>query len=191
VTDGEGKDPSRENREHAIRQDNGLISVAGGKLTTFRPMARQALAMALGDRHEALLRNEHQPVFTSVSQTPKPEAMPSLTWERLGGYYGPDRQALVDEGATDEIAGTGMLWAELEWACRHEHIQHLDDLMLRRSRLGLVLPGGGATLLPEIRERCQQLLGWDDSRWSQEQDRYLAIHREACQLPGEGEVQGG
>lgn len=191
VTDGEGKDPSRENREHAIRQDNGLISIAGGKLTTFRQMARQALAMALGDRHEALLRHEQRPVFTPAPQMPKPEAMPTLTWERLGGYYGPDRQALIEEGATDEIAGTSMLWAELEWACRHEHIQHLDDLMLRRSRLGLVLSGGGATLLPEIRERCQQLLGWDDSRWSQEQDRYLAIHREACQLPGEGEVQGG
>lgn len=191
VTDGEGKDPSRENREHAIRQDNGLISIAGGKLTTFRPMARQALAMALGDRHEALLRDDQQPVFTPAPKMPKPAAMPTLTWERLGGYYGPDRQALVEEGATDEIAGTGMLWAELEWACRHEQIQHLDDLMLRRSRLGLVLRDGGAAVLPEVRERCQQWLGWDDSRWKQEQKRYLAIHDAAYRLPEDVEVQGG
>ncbi|MGC8118867.1 FAD-dependent oxidoreductase [Marinobacter sp. VGCF2001] len=191
VTEGDGKAPSQENREHAIRQDHGLISIAGGKLTTFRPMARQALAMALGDHGKSQLRADQQPVFTPPPHARKPAGLPSLTWNRLGGYYGAGRQALLSEGNSAEIPGTGTLWAELEWACRHEQVQHLDDLMLRRSRLGLILPDGGEPLLPAIRERCQGLLGWDDQHWNREQDRYLAIYRGAYQLPQRGEAHGG
>jgi glycerol-3-phosphate dehydrogenase len=191
VTDGDGKAPSRENREHAIRQDNGLISISGGKLTTFRQMARQALVMALGDRYGTLLRAGDRNVFTPALKTHKPEGLPMLTWRRLGGYYGPDRQTLLNNGGLSEIDSTGVLWAELEWACRHEQVQHLDDLMLRRSRLGLILPDGGTALLPGIRKRCQSLLEWDDARWSQEWERYLTIYREAYQLPRFEEVQGG
>jgi len=183
VTDGGGKAPSRENREHAIRHDKGLISIAGGKLTTFRQMARQALAMALGDQHEDRLRSDEQRVFTATPKDRKPDDIPALTWHRLGGYYGPHRRSIVTNGDATEIPDTGVLWAELEWACRHEQVQHLDDLMLRRTRLGLVLPDGAASLLPEIRNRCQSLLGWDDARWHQEQERYLATYRKAYQLP--------
>ena len=183
VTDGEGKAPSRENREHAIRHDKGLISIAGGKLTTFRQMARQALAMALGDQHEDRLRSDEQPVFTTTPKDHKPDDIPALTWHRLGGYYGPARQAVLNNRDVTEIPGTGLLWAELEWACEKEQVLHLDDLMLRRTRLGLILPDGAASLLPEIRNRCQSLLGWDDARWQQEQERYLTTYRKAYQLP--------
>lgn len=191
VTDGDGKAPSRENREHAIRQDSGLISISGGKLTTFRQMARQALMMALGDRHETRLRASTRPVFSPVPRATVPVGLPTLTWRRLGGYYGPARDALLNDGGVSEIDRTGLLWAELEWACRHEQVQHLDDLMLRRSRLGLIRPDGGRALLPDIRKRCQNLLGWDDARWREEQERYLAIYHEAYQLPPVKEVPGG
>lgn len=190
VTDGEGKAPSKENREHVIREDRGLISVAGGKLTTFRQMARQALAIALPETGATTLRDDGRPVFRPAPTASKPENITAMTWRRLGGYYGPDRQNLLQEGETEEIAGTGTLWAELEWACRHEQVQHLDDLMLRRSRLGLVLPNGGADVLSALRARCQGLLGWDDEHWLKEQSRYLALHQKAYQLPGQKENQG-
>lgn len=190
VTAGEGKAPSKENREHVIRQDRGFISIAGGKLTTFRQMARQALAMALPESRAATLRPDEHPVFRPAPPAPKPENITAITWRRLGGYYGPDRQNLLQEGRLEEIAGTGTLWAELEWACRHEQVLHLDDLMLRRSRLGLVLPNGGAGVLSALRTRCQALLGWDDERWLKEQDRYLTLYQEAYQLPHQKEEQG-
>lgn len=145
--------------------------------------------MALKDQPETSLRVEDQPVFTPTPKSHKPDKIPALTWHRLGGYYGPKRQALLDGGDQTSIPGTNLLWAELEWACLHEQVLHLDDLLLRRSRLGLILPDGALTLLPEIRKRCQSLLSWDDGRWEQEQHRYLTIYRKAYQLPQRKEAR--
>lgn len=63
-------------------------------------------------------------------------------------------------------------------------VVHLDDLLLRRVRLGLLLPEGGRELLPEIRSSCQPELGWDDPRWEVEADSYLEIWRTCYSLPG-------
>jgi glycerol-3-phosphate dehydrogenase len=56
-------------------------------------------------------------------------------------------------------------------------VSHLDDLLLRRVRLGLLAPNGGERLLPHIRVLVQPELGWDDTRWDQEQAAYLARWR--------------
>lgn len=58
VSDGRSRSPSRESREHVLQHDSGLVSIAGGKLTTFRPMARQALALGLGPEADSRLRPE-------------------------------------------------------------------------------------------------------------------------------------
>ena len=55
--------------------------------------------------------------------------------------------------------------------------------MLRRTRLGLLLTGGGVELLPQIKALCQPVLGWDDTRWEQEQERYLSIWKRYYSLP--------
>ena len=52
---------------------------------------------------------------------------------------------------------------------------HLDDLLLRRVRLGITTAEGGRVLLPRIRAICQPELGWDDARWQQEEADYLAL----------------
>ena len=52
---------------------------------------------------------------------------------------------------------------------------HLDDVMLRRTRLGLVTPAGGKPLLSGIAGVLRQELGWDDARWRDEERRYLAM----------------
>lgn len=191
VTDGSSKTPSRENREHAVCADHGLISIAGGKLTTFRPMARQALTLALGERAADKLRADNAPVFTPGPASARPKGLPAITWQRLQGYYGADLPALLAQAGTYTVANTSVLWAEITWACQQEQVEHLDDLMLRRTRLGLVLPNGGCEALSHIRERCQALLGWSDRRWDQEQARYLTLHRQAYQLPAAGFQPGG
>jgi len=75
----------------------------------------------------------------------------------------------------EPIPGTNTLWAELRWAARAEGVIHLDDLLLRRVRLGLLLPEGGRPLLPAIRAICQSELGWDDARWETEEAAYLQL----------------
>src|SRR5690554_6954827 len=186
VTDGQGKAPSRENREHALRRDKGLISVAGGKLTTFRQIAREALEAALGPDGSHRLRADDQPVFTPPAELPRPTQVRHLSWRRLKGYYGPALGELCRDADFTEIADSGVLWAELEWACQHEQVQHLDDLLLRRTRLGLVCPAGARTLLPELQKRCQRLLDWSDDRWQREVERYLSLYQQAYALPSEG-----
>ena len=72
---------------------------------------------------------------------------------RLAGCYGSDARALIDAAKPEElkeIPTTCTLWAELRWAARDEGIVHLEDLMLRRTRLGLTFPEGGKALLPAI-----------------------------------------
>lgn len=186
VTDGTGKSPSKENREHELRTDRGLISIAGGKLTTFRVIARQALAQGFGEQTQKALRPESAPVFQPVNDPVRPPAVGHLTWRRLQGFYGPELAQVIASGPMQPVVqnqASDLLWAELCWACQKEDVQHLDDLLLRRTRLGLVLPEAGKAHLPEIRRHCQALLGWNDRHWEQEQARYLGIYHSAYSLP--------
>lgn len=186
VTDGTGKAPSKENREHELRVDRGLISIAGGKLTTFRVIAREALTRGLGESAGEILRPGSEPVFQATKNPVRPASVGHDCWQRLQGFYGPELEQLVASGPLEPVTPnqpSGLLWAELCWACQKEDVQHLDDLLLRRTRLGLVLPNAGQALLPAIRSHCQPLLGWDDQRWEEEQARYLAIYHNAYSLP--------
>ena len=190
VTDGSGKAPSKENREHQLRSDRGLVSIAGGKLTTFRLIAREALLAAFTGNEGFTLRDEHLPVFRPVATISRPRGIGHLTWRRLRGYFGDSLPDVLASGPNTCVftahAGQSLLWAEVYWACQREDIVHLDDLLLRRTRLGLILEQGGQALLPELRQRCQPLLGWSDERWHQEESRYARIYSEAYALPALG-----
>ena len=73
--------------------------------------------------------------------------------------------------ATDEvgpIGRTGAAWTELRFACRSEDVVHLDDLLLRRTRLGLLLRNGAKELLPKVETIAREELGWSDARWGEE-----------------------
>lgn len=171
------KDPSKESREHVIWNERGLWTVTGGKLTTFREIAHEALERILatqpGKRPRVPRRERFLPPPTGVRWG----SLDALERRRLAGRYGTWTPALVEAsqpGELERIADTWFLWAELRHAARVERVVHLEDLLLRRVRAGLVLPEGGAEHLPRVRTICQQELGWDDARWAQEAQRYLA-----------------
>lgn len=183
------KAPSKESREHELREDNGLISIAGGKLTTFRLIAREALTRGLGS--EERLRPVNDPVFRQTAPPQRPATISHQNWQRLTGFYGSDLSAVMQAGpaepvyddATPVLVPGELLWAEVVWACKQEDVKHLDDLMLRRTRLGSIVPEGGKALLPKLKQHCQSALEWDDEQWHAEEARYLAIWREAYSLP--------
>jgi glycerol-3-phosphate dehydrogenase len=56
-------------------------------------------------------------------------------------------------------------------------VQHLDDLLLRRVRIGMLLPEGALPQMARIRSIAQPELGWSDSRWQLEVDRYQKIYQ--------------
>jgi glycerol-3-phosphate dehydrogenase len=108
------------------------------------------------------------------------------TRRRLLGRYAADAADLLAAARPEELApipGTETLWAEVRWAARAEGVVHLDDLLLRRVRLGHLLPQGGEMLLPRLRAICQPELGWDDARWQAEESAYLDLWRAAYSLP--------
>jgi glycerol-3-phosphate dehydrogenase len=184
VIDSGQADPSKEGREHAVWIDDGLLTVTGGKLTTFRVIALDALRHAmplLPGWHDRL---EAQPIFAA-------RAWPQIRLrgsqrQRIEGRYGASTGALLAAarpGEMELIPGTQTHWAELRWAARSEAVQHLEDLLLRRTRLGLQLRGGGIDYLPRIRAICQPELAWTDAQWETSQSAYLALWNAHYSLP--------
>lgn len=188
VASGKGVDPHKESRAHAVLEENGLITIAGGKLTTFRPMALDTLRAARRLWPAMPSPDSQTRMFDAVPSTlPGAEALDSAARLRLLGRHAADAAALVSAaqpGELELISGTDSRWAELRWAARDEGVVHLDDLLLRRVRLGLLLPGGGVALLERIRRIVQPELGWDDGRWKAEAASYSELWQRAYSLPG-------
>lgn len=75
----------------------------------------------------------------------------------------------------DKIDVLPNIWAEVRWAARSEGIIHLDDLLLRRVRIGLLLPQGAKHVMSRVRKIVQEETGWDDERWQSEELTYWRI----------------
>ncbi len=184
---GTGKaDPSKESRDHVVWEENGLLTVTGGKLTTFRLIALDALKAVRHRLPHTPKPDSKMPVLNQVNVQLPVGKMDETTRRRLLGRYGADAPALVAAAQPDEltlIPNTPYLWAELRWAARAEGVIHLEDLLLRRVRLGLLLPEGGKSFLPRIRAICQAELGWEDARWEAEEAAYLDLWHRCYNLP--------
>ncbi|MCW8832761.1 MAG: FAD-dependent oxidoreductase, partial [Colwellia sp.] len=183
------KAPSKERRDHTIWAEKGLVTASGGKLTTFRLTAVEAIAAATPwlkvkprDQKEAEFINN---IELSKANQPKP-------WlKRLTGRYGANAELILQQvngkslqiDEQEMIASTQFCLAECRWALKHEAVVHLDDLLLRRTRLGLLLRNGAAELFSLIETICQQELGWDKVKWQNELSRYQAIIRQHYALP--------
>jgi len=180
-------DPSKESRDHVVWEEGGLLTVTGGKLTTFRLLALDALKAVSHRLPDLPPVNERAGVLNPVEvDLPGAEHLDDVARRRLLGRYGADAPALVaaaHPGELDPIHGTQTLWAELRWAARAEGVVHLDDLFLRRVRLGHLLPEGGKGLMDGARGICQGELGWDDERWEAEEAAYLALWQSCYSLP--------
>lgn len=185
VSEGDsGKPPSDEKREHALWVEPGCVTLAGGKLTTFRLLALEVLQACAGFVGQAVAERGTA-VFRPCAVPPMPQLSPAQQ-KRLAGRHGralPELLALLDEVGSERVADGDTLWVELAWAAQNELVLHLDDLLLRRTRLGLLLAEGARAELPRIRELCQARLGWDDARWAQEELDYLQLWRSCYSLP--------
>ena len=81
------------------------------------------------------------------------------------------------------IGDTELCLAECRWAVRHEQVQHLDDLLLRRTRLGMCLANGGAEIFAPLKDICITELGWDEQHWQSELTRYQDIWQRFYYFP--------
>ncbi len=180
-------DPSKESREYVLWNESGLLTITGGKLTTFRRMAHSALRAV---RRRLPGAPEFDPRLRVLDEPPAERSLPSdlppAVCSRLISRYGEDTPALVacaQAGELESIGSSPSLWAEVRWAARQEGVVHLDDLLLRRVRIGLTLPQGGQSQLERIRSIAQPELEWDDSRWESEVSRYRSLWQAAYAGP--------
>ena len=173
VDDGNGE-ASKAPRDHVVTDERGLITLTGGKLTTFRLMAQDALALAAPHAGKPFSRDQAA-LFTPFTGR---QAWPEPVRHRLAGRYGSRAAQWASEATVDElefIPTTNTLWVELRIAAQREAVVHLDDLLLRRTRLGLLLPGGALGHLERIRSLAEPWLQWGDAGWEAELDRYLDL----------------
>lgn len=184
VISGGEERPSREPREHVLWEEQNLITVTGGKLTTFHPMARQVLEIVRekAGGEPAGAHGGLEPIPERVAERAREElrALPHLLRHRLAGRLGPDLEDFLDWVGREDlerIPGTPYTWAELGWAAKREAVVHLDDLLLRRARLGHLLPEGALELREEMERRVRPVLGWTEERWEAEWARYRALWR--------------
>lgn len=184
-------DPSKERRDHSIWVEKGLISVSGGKLTTFRLIALDVLRHVAGFIPSLTVEDRGEPVFRMISSREiETGNLDFSVRQRLAGHYGEEAGEVVKyagQGELERVPGTDTLWAELRWAAHTEAVAHLEDLLLRRTRLGLLLPEGGASILDHVRSVCQEGLGWKDDRWHREIYAYRSLWRKCYSVPGTNE----
>jgi glycerol-3-phosphate dehydrogenase len=179
--------PSEESREHVVWVDKGLVTVTGGKLTTFRRLAWDALKAARPFLPSEKLPDKQKPIFSRPPDKPPSRfGLADTVWHRLYGRYGQGAEAMVQAAAPRDlelIPGTHTLWAELPFVAANEWVRHLSDLLLRRVRIGLLTAQGGKEHLKRIRSLCRPALPWDNKRWKEEIAMYLELWKHSHALP--------
>ena len=184
--------PSKEKRDHSIWQQKGVVTIAGGKLTTFNVIAKQVLMLLSAElnlTHEDFsLAVFDLPQFDDnlINKVTKNIKLSDHHYQHLLACYGALTLEFLEKSAKKQltqISYSRHLWAELVWAVEHEQVQHLDDLLLRRTRLGNVLPQGAIAILDTVKTLCITLLQWSESQWDFEVQRYKQLWKDNYSLP--------
>jgi len=173
--------PSKESRAHQVWNENGLITITGGKLTTFRLMAKHVLTTASTLIGKKICVDSKKPMVKPISSNPafnKSDHQQAILFGRYGAQAA-DLIANTPANSLTPISHTPYFWEELGWASAREQIVHLDDFLLRHIRIGLLLPDGGMDMIKSIRDHIQHPLGWSDDKWDGEVQRYHQIWQRA------------
>ncbi len=188
IDSGTSVAPSKEKREHSLWKIPGLISVAGGKLTTFHLIAKQVLTQVMNELQPSKKTRDIDldfAVFESCENLPK-LSLSAPVAEHLAACYGglaAELIAQIEPRLFSPVGYSRNLWAQLIWAVKYEQVVHLDDLLLRRTRVGNLLPDGGLNEIQKIKHLCFEFLPWDETQWQQEIERYRNIWMSCYSLP--------
>jgi len=168
-------------RRHSVRRSaGGVITVAGGKLTTYREMAADTVdevAEELGRKLRC--RTKNLPLLGGDGYSPAAAGSPAA---HLGGRFGTladEVGALVTADSTlgePLVHGLTYLRAEAVYAVRAEMARTLDDVLTRRTRARLLDRDATLAAAPAVADLLASELGWDD----RERDAQLADFTARC-----------
>jgi glycerol-3-phosphate dehydrogenase len=164
---------------------SGLITITGGKLTTWRRMAKMAVDRVVErDGRQAPCRTHEIPLGQPIDPAtlPRVEGVPDESYAALAGRYGhAAREVLRFASERGELAqpivpGLPDLLGEAPYAAQNEQARTVGDVLLRRTRLGLLAgrhvasPDSEAPL--RVARAIATELGWKDGRVREEVERF-------------------
>lgn len=191
-TKGGNGESTKISREHTVTSPQpGFTVIAGGKLTSYRPMAEDAVDHALGE--SAAKANRSVTTTTPLVGAPGLDAtrrqLPRLRKrynlsearaEHLISRYGSELPTFLATIDADPTLATPLehapnyLRAEVAFGASHEGALHLEDMLLHRVRLDFEQPDRGKAAAPEVAEIMGSLLGWDEGRHAAEVENWVA-----------------
>jgi glycerol-3-phosphate dehydrogenase len=189
---GEEESTSKLSREHVVGHPvPGLVVVAGGKFTTYRVMAADAVDEAVRSLDVRVPESctaevpligadGYRPLWNQRHALAATFGIHVARVEHLLNRYGDCVQELLDmlradpslaeplPGADDYLA------VEARYAVTHEGALHLEDVLTRRTRISIEAWDRGVAAAPDVADLMAGLLGWTDEVKKREIDRYLA-----------------
>jgi glycerol-3-phosphate dehydrogenase len=205
---GEDEATSKLSREHAVGTSvKGLVVIAGGKYTTYRIMAKDAVDAAVHgmetqlDRHAPPSVTENVPLLGAdgydalwnqrhlIART---SGLGVGRIEHLLHRYGSLVSEVLDLVEAQPDLGAPLtgaddyLRAEIVYAASHEGARHLDDAIARRTRISIETFDRGVAVAAEVADLMGDVLGWTDDQRANEVDHYLKrveAERESQTMP--------
>jgi glycerol-3-phosphate dehydrogenase len=189
ILDSHAEDPTEASREEDIWEEEGIVNVAGGKLTTWRATAEEAIDTVLGLLPEDRTRRVAP---CATKGTPLSGLAPVDLADRMIGAF--EIEPRVAAGMTRRLGSLALPTvrgarrrselrpidrdldlcpAEVRAHLRWSAVLRLEDLLLRRVRLGMWLPERTPSLLKRLRPIVCAELGWDWRHWRREEQAFL------------------
>ena len=199
----ESENTSSLSREHAVaRPQPGLISIAGGKYTTYRVMAKDAVDAAAQDLGPVRASVTHQvplvgadgyaALVNQLDHLAEHYGVPTWRVQHLLNRYGSLATDLLEQGLLDRSllepleGAEDYLRVEVLYAATHEGALHLDDLLTRRTRMSIEYSHRGVDSARAVAEIVAPVLGWDAARIAEEVASYterVQAERASQELP--------
>ena len=192
---GEDEATSQLSREHAVSTTvKGLTVIAGGKYTTYRIMAKDAIDAAVHGMSSQLNRNVpgcctedvpllgadgYEAVWNQRQMLAASSGLHVGRIEHLLHRYGSLIGELLDLIKSQPDLGHALtgaddyLRAEIVYAASHEGARHLDDAIARRTRISIETFDRGTVVAAEVAELMGDVLGWDAAQKANEVDHYI------------------
>jgi glycerol-3-phosphate dehydrogenase len=193
LVDRDRRFASSRSREHAIvRGSGGMLTVVGGKLTTYRSMAAEVVDQAMRELRHRDGRPRHADARTDDEPLPGGETadlsqfrerglelgLPAASVDHLLRHYGTEAAGIFNLGGADRrlfrqlLPPHPALEAEVVHAVRRELAQTVEDVLVRRFHLYYEHPEHGVQAARRVAELMGEELGWDSPRLEEEVDRY-------------------
>jgi glycerol-3-phosphate dehydrogenase len=188
---GESDSTSTLSREHAVASPvRGLVAIAGGKYTTYRVMAKDAVDAAVHGLERKIPASVTEDIplagaegFHGLWNTRKllaeQSGLPVRHVEHLLHRYGSLISELVElirerpELAEPLASAPEYLKVEAVYAGSHEGALHMDDILARRTRISIETWDRGVAAAREVGALVAPILGWDETALAREIEHYM------------------